>query len=356
MAGFTFSVRKAQLERALYNGMRIREDGTVVCGAGEGPFSCVLDALDSGVEDCAWGRLRMRLKLPENGACYLYAAAGNEADQRAYLLDPKVPFAEKKRCLSGIRCLRFVNRQDVLLYEIEGRYLWIAVEVVGGGAAFGDVKVYVPGDSFMEVFPEVYREKNSFFHRYLSIYSSIYHDFQDVLDHRADLPDVDRAPGKLLELFLQWIGIDVDGGFLEEELLRGLLKEAPELIRYKGSAQCIRRICRLFVGEEPTILERNLMRRYESSAQRKVNDSLYGDSPYDVTLLLSSAVDEHKKEQLRHLLEQFIPVRCRLRILFVEDRGVLDTHSYLDRNAVVFSPKEGRMDASTLADGGIMLK
>ncbi len=355
MAGLTFTVKKAQLEKALYNGMRLGEDGTVVCGAGEGPFSCVLDVLDSGVEDCAWGRLRMRLKLPENSVFYLYAAACSEADQRAYLLDSKVPFAEKKRCLCGIRCLRFVNRQDVLLYEIAGRYLWIAMEVVGGGAAFGDVKVYVPGDSFMEVFPEVYREKNSFFHRYLSIYSSIYNDFQDILDHRADLTDVDSAPGKLLELFLRWIGIDVDGGSLEEELLRSLLKEAPELIRYKGSAQCIRRICRLFVGEEPTILERSLMRRYESSTQQKVNDRLYGDSPYDVTLLLSSAVDEHKKEQLCHFLEQFKPVRCRLRILFTKNSGVLDTHSYIDRNAVVLFGEEGRMDVSTQADGAIVL-
>lgn len=207
----------------------------------------------------------------------------------------------------------------------------------------------------MELFPEIYREKNSFFHRYLSIYSSIYNDFQEDLDHRADMLDVSRAPKPLLELFLKWLGIDVDGGFLDETFLRMLLQEAPELIRFKGTAKCIRRICRLFLGEEPVIVEKNRMQRYVRSARQEVYASLYGDSPYDVTLLLAGVVDTHKKEQLLHLLEQFKPVRSKLRILFLENRGVLDTHAYLDRNAVVFSGEEGKMDYSTMMDGVIAL-
>lgn len=355
MAGFTFSIRKTQLEKALYSGMTLREDGAVVCSAKEGPFYCMLDSLDSGIEDCPWGRLHFKMTLPADCACYLYTAASNELERKDYLMDPKIPFAEKKRCLSGMHCLRFINRQDVLLYELEGRYLWIAVEVTSGGAVFSDVAVHVPGDSFMEVFPEIYREKNSFFHRYLSIFSSIYNDFQEALDHRADMLDVRKAPKHHLELFLKWIGIDVDGGFLEEEFLRTLLREAPELIRYKGTAKCIRQICRLFVGEDPVILEKSLMQRYARSVEQEVYDSLYGESPYDVTLMLKAAVDEHRKEQLLHLLEQFKPVRCRMYILFLENRGVLDTHTYLDRNAVVFSEEEGSMDISALTNRAIIL-
>lgn len=355
MAGLTFTIRKQQLERALYSGMTLGEDGGVSCGEGEGPFSCLLAPLDSGMDDCSWGRLRLNLTLPADTVCYLYTAASNGADQREYLMDPEISFTEKKRCLSELRCLRFINRQDVLLYEIEGRYLWIAVEVIGGGVAFSNVAVYVPGDSFMQVFPEIYREKNSFFHRYLSIYSSLYNDFQDTLDHRADLLDVGKAPKALLEIFLRWIGIDVEGGF-PEEFLQAFLRAAPELIRYKGTGNCIRRICRLFIGEEPEILERNLMQRYVKNTGKEVYDSLYGDSPYDVTLLFSTTVDEHKKEQLRHLLEQFKPARCKLRMLFLENGGVLDTHTYLDRNAVVFSRKEGVLDLAAQMDGAIALE
>lgn len=356
MMGHTFSIKKPQLEKAFYSGMELGEDGTVFCGEGAGPFFWLSDALDSGKMDCPWGRLHMQVTLPAHCVCYLYAAACNEADRRAFLTDPKSSILEKKRCLSNMRCLRFVNRQDVLLYELEGRYLWIAVEIFGGGAAFSNPIVHVPGDSFMETFPEIYRERNSFFHRYLSIFSSIYQDFQDVLDCRADLFDVGKAPKALLEVFLEWVGIDVDGGFLQEELLRALLREAPWLIRSKGSADCVKRICKLFVGEEPTVLERNLMQRYVKSAQQEVYDSLYGGSPYDVTLLFTAAVEEHRKEQLLRLLEQFKPIRCRLHILFLENRGVLDAHTYLDRNAAVFSEKQGSLDDSMFVDGTVVIQ
>lgn len=355
MAGLSFIIRKPQLTKACRSGMTLTEDGRVVSGAGEGPFSCVLAPMDSGMEDCPWGRLRLKLMLPPNCACYLYAAAGNEAERMECLMDPQLSFAQKKQYLSENGCLRFINRQDMLLYEIEGRYLWIAVEMIGAGAAFSDVEAFVPGDSFLEVFPEIYRKKNSFFHRYLSIYSSIYNDFQDALDRRADLLAIGKAPKELLEIILKWIGIDVGGGFLEEAFLRALLREAPELIRYKGTEKCIRRICSLFLGEEPVVLERSLMQRCEKSARQEVYDSLYGDSLYDVTLLFSSVVEERKKEQLFHLLEQFKPLRCRLFILFLEKRGVLDTHAYLDRNAVVFSGEGGRMDVSALVDGAVVL-
>lgn len=354
MAGLTFSIKTPQLAEALCEGMTLQEDGAVVCGAGEDVCSCMLAPLDSGVEDCPWGRLRFRLFLPENCVCYLYAAAGSEPEP--YLQDPDVSFAEKKRYLGGMGGQCFINKADVLLYALEGRYLWIAVEMTGGGAAFSDMKAYAPGDSFMEVFPEIYREKNSFFHRYLSIFSSIYNDFEDVLEQREDMLDIGKAPKKLLPVYLKWMGIDVDGGLWDEAFLRALLQEAPELILCKGTGNCVRRICRLFVGEEPTIVERSLLQRYAGSAQRKLYDSLYGDSPYDVTLLFPFAVDEHKKEQLLHLLKQFTPVRCRLRILFLEERGVLDSHTYLDRNAVVFSRRAGRVDVSALAEGKIILE
>lgn len=355
MIGHTFSIKKPQLEKAFYSGMELREDGSVVCGEGEEYSFWLSDALDSGRKDCSWGRLHFQMTLPDHCVCYLYAAAYNEADRRELLTDSETSVLEKKRCLSDMCCLRFVNRKDVLLYEVEGRYLWIAMEVFGGGAVFSNLVIHVPGDSFMEVFPEIYREKNSFFHRYLSIFSSIYHDFQDVLEHREELLDVNMVPRDFLEVFLKWIGIDVGGGFLQEEFLRTFLREAPELIRYKGSAKCIRRICELFVGEEPTILERSLMQRYVRNAQQEVYDSLYGKSPYDVTLLFTIAVDEHRKEQLLRILDQFKPIRCRLRILFLENKGELDTHTYLDRNAVIFSKEEGSLDGSMFVDEAVVL-
>ncbi len=356
MAGVVFSIKSEQLEKAVYSGMDYQKDGSVTCSGEGGSQYFILPQLDSGIEDCPWGRFKCIMERPENCVCYIYAAACNEEGDRDYLMDASVGLTDKKKYLSGLKCLRFINKPDVLLYEITGRYLWIAVEVIGEGARFSGMEVQVPGDNFMNLFPEVYREKNSVFHRYLSILSSVNNDFQDKLDHREDMLDVETAPKQLLELFLKWMGIDVDGGFLEEEDLRSLLRESGELIKYKGTRKSIERLCELFVGEKPTIVERGLMQKYVRNSELEVYDSLYGDSPYDVTLVMNNNVEEHKKEQLLHLLRQFKPIRCRMHILFMKQSGILDGHTYLDWNAVTFAQEKGNLDKSTLLDGAIILQ
>lgn len=208
----------------------------------------------------------------------------------------------------------------------------------------------------MQTFPEVYREKNSFFHRYLSIYSSIYNDFQEKLDMRSELLAIEEAPLSLLELYAKWLGIDVDGGYLGEDILRKLLLAAPELLRKKGTRSCIEQICMILLGEKPVIAERGRMQPYVRREEKARYDSLYGESPYDVTLFLQCYVEEKKKEQLLHLLRQFKPVRCRFHIVFLEPSGLLDEHSYLDKNAVIFLQEDGRLDAAQDADGTIILQ
>ena len=163
MAGFKLSIERPQLEKALFKGMVLGEDDSIHCDREAGIHYLILPPIDSGVEDCPWGRFTYQLNLPENNVCYLYAAAGNQEGDRSYMMDPAVSLLEKKKYLSSIRCLRFINKSDVVLYEIEGRYLWIALEIIGEEASVANLKIRVPGDNFMAVFPEVYREKNSFF-------------------------------------------------------------------------------------------------------------------------------------------------------------------------------------------------
>ena len=356
MAGFTYKIKRPQLEKAVYQGMALTDQGQLVSDENGFFHYLVLPVIDSGFEDCSWGRLKLNLNKGQNSVFNIYAAATAEKGGHEILYDLEVPFQEKKKHLVEMRALRFVDKSDVLLYEISGRYLYLIFEVVGQATSFSDLVINVPGDNFMQIFPEVYRQKNSFFHRYLSIFSSIHNDFQDQLDSREDMLDIDHASKKSLEIFLKWMGIDVDGGFLEEEDLRALLKEAPELIKYKGTKTCIERLCQLFIGQKPTILERGLMQNYVKSEEQEMYDDLYGDSPYDVTLMIRNEVDDHKKGQLLHLLKQFKPIRCRLHILFLKNRGAQDQHTYLDINAVIFSQQQGSLDSAILTDGAIVLE
>ena len=357
MAGINYTIKQNRLKKALLHGMEIQEEGTYLCSTGtKSSQYFVLPALDSGVQDCPWGRLRFELILPENCICYLYVAASNDKVGQEILMDAECDVLEKKKMLQALNGLCFINKPDVLLYEIEGRYLWIMVEVIGANVRIGNIRAEAPGDNFMQTFPEVYREKNSFFHRYMSVYSSIYNDFQEKLDMRKELLPIETAPLPLLELYAKWLGIDVNGGYLGEETLRQLLQEAPALLKRKGTRFCIERICNILLGEKPTIVERSQIQNYVRRTEKQQYDNLYGDSHYDVTLLLKNYVEEKRKEQLLHLLSQFKPVRSRLQIVFLEPMGVLDEYSYMDDNAVIFTQNEGMLDAAQIADGTIILQ
>lgn len=356
MAGIHYSVKQSRLKKALYRGMSLGEDGRIYLNQDSDSHYFVLPALDSGVTDCPWGRLRFELHLPENCVCYLYTAASNEKMAEGVFMDPQNSLLDKKKMVQHLKGLYFINKPDVLLYEISGRYLFIMLEIIGEGVSFGNIRVEAPGDNFMQTFPEVYRSKNSFFHRYLSIYSSIHNDLQEKLDDRKELRPIEEAELSLLELYAKWLGIDVNGGYLGEETLRRLLKEAPELLKRKGTRYCLERICEILLGEVPTIVERGLMQRFIRRKQETQYSNLYGDSPYDVTLLLKQPVEEKKREQLLHLLTQFKPVRSRIHVVFLEPSGVLDEYSYLDQNAVIFTQSEGMLDKAQSANGTIILQ
>lgn len=356
MAGIQYSIKNNRWERALLHGMERMPEAGVRSTKENTEHYAILPPLDSGTEDCKWGRLKFLLELEENSVCYFYAAASNDLRDGEAFYAEKASFAGREALFSELSGVRFINQSDVLLYSLEGRYLWIGIRIAGEGAGLSGMKVLLPGDNFMQIFPEVYRDRNSFFHRYISVYSSLYNDFQEQIDERDRLYDIASAKRPQLELYLKWLGIDVRGGFLEEELLRKLLSGAGELIRKKGTRQSVERLCEIMTGEVPVIVERGRMQPYLNAQEREVSDRLYGSSPFDVTLMIRRPVAERRRQQLLHLLGQFKPVRCRLHIVFLESRSILDGYTYLDQNAVSTAASPGSLDDGQLLNDTVILE
>ncbi len=191
----------------------------------------------------------------------------------------------------------------------------------------------------MGAFPDVYRERNSFFHRFLSVFSSIYNDISEQNEKLYEMLDLDKCSPELLEMYGSWFGIDLKGGALPEEVLRVIVKEAYMLNRMKGTKWAIERILEIMLGDDVVMYENRMS----------------GGGIFDVTILVNRKLTEQLRHQLMFLLDQFKPLRTRIRILQMEKEAVMDGNSYLDMNAAIPSEKHVVLDEEAIYDGAITL-
>ncbi|MEG1972728.1 MAG: hypothetical protein RR315_06165, partial [Oscillospiraceae bacterium] len=241
-----YSIRRNRLMQGLREGFDISKDGSLSTVAESASHSIILAGLDSAIDNCSWGRLAMKSNLSDDGVLTIrmmafdlpsYMYKDNLINIDSFLLDPDIGATVKKQFFEDCQGKCFDGSTDLLLYGLKGRYLWIWLELRGDAiGAISDMRVYVPGDNFFRTLPQVYQNQpDDFFHRYLSIFSTIYGEQQDVIEAMPQYIDVDTAPARFLPLFAQWLGLQLDGNFLDEGILRKLVKATPELLAVKGT-------------------------------------------------------------------------------------------------------------------------
>lgn len=365
MAEVSYSIKKNRIQKGLYKGFLLMEDGTLLTKSEEAIHRLYLRAIDAAKTEAHWGRLSFEVTCSENMVYYLYIAAFDEdsfyrenqpVKIEDFLCSSEESDVIKKRFLKEAGFLKFVNQKDILLYELQGRYLYLVIEVTGEGyLTLSKMRIDQEGDSFLHTFPEVYREENSFFHRYLSIFSSIYQDFQEKIKELPKLLDLRDCPASLLPVYASWLGLRVGENFLEEKTLRALVTEAYELGRIKGTKAALMRIAEIVLGEKVLILERNVMSAYIQQEQLEQINQLYGHSIHDVTILVNIPLSEVKRSQLLFLMEQFCPIRTKLHVVCLKKNSILDSYTYLDINAQIPWQGEGSLDEMREMDGAICL-
>lgn len=311
-----------------------------------------LRALDSGVLDCEWGRFVLTADLPRDMVLVIHALASD--DDRIhkegetvriddFLSDPENSMQRKMQLYALSDSIRQVGATDILLYGQRGRYLWLCVELIGAGSAcLRDLRVYVPGDNFFHTFPEVYQQNGAFFHRYLSVFSSMYNDLQEKIDGLPALFDLDTAPAGLLPVFAGWLGLEIDGGFLSEGQCRKLLQSGFRLLSRKGTRAVLEEVVHLLVEEPVYIVER---------AGPDGVGSQNTDAPFDITVMILRQADEQLHARLQYLIDQFRPIRTRVSIVFLGDCVWLDDHCYLDINAALVQSSGGGLNGGAALNG-----
>ncbi|MDO4530675.1 MAG: phage tail protein [Bacillota bacterium] len=360
-----YSIKKNRFHRSFLTGMIPEGEHTLQLDENVYRRVFISDAIDGVEKNAAWGRFRVNCDLSEDMVMTVYAVATNERSvwlndeefqHEEVLYDEETSLDLKKNFMEYAGALKAINQNDILLYELEGRYLYLMIEVIGlGKGSLSNIYVDNKGDFFMDTFPEVYREHNSFFHRYISVFSSLYLDFQDKVDGIASMLDIDTAPVELLPTFGRWMGLDISGDFLKEDRLRLLVKEAYQLNRIKGTKLALERLSEIILGEKAIILEKNVLRDDVQTKDVQFYEELYGKGTFDVTMLIHTFVPENQKSQLMFLLNQFKPVRSNLIIRFLDAKGNLDSHTYMDMNAYIEETESGALDHKQGMDGNIII-
>lgn len=347
-----YRIGTSRLRSGSQYGLEIDEAGGIHTLPEEGRHLLFLGALDAGVEDWTWGRFVLSASLPHDMVLVIHALASDEdrilRDGHAirtddFLRDPDTDAQFKMRLFDLSDSVRQVGATDILLYSQRGRYLWLCIELIGTGSAhLHDLRVYAPGDNFFQTFPEVYRQNGEFLHRYLSVFSTLYNDLQEEIDGLPALFDLDTAPAALLPVFADWLGLEIEGGFLSEQQCRQLIKSGFRLMSRKGTRAAIEEIVHLLVEEPVYILE-----RVGPEGRREQN----GEDPFAFTVLIARQSDEQLHAKLLYLIDQFRPIRTRVSIVFLGDCAGMDYHCYLDVNASLVQSTGGSLNSGASLNG-----
>ena len=341
-----YSIRKNRLIKASYNNMKLEDDIYIKRINDSKASYIVTQYIDSGEEDSQWGRLHFNANANQEVVYHVYVLSLNKTeflrknelvDVQQFLSDKDIDISTKQAFFNSAQAISVINQSDILLYSLSGRYLWIMITIDGMGECVIDhITIDMIGDNFIYSFPEVYRERNSFFHRYMSIYSSLYNDFQNQIDNCAQLIDVNSAPLDLLIIYAGWFGIDIQGGFLTEDKVRSLMCEIFTLVKKKGSRYALEKAAEIVIGEKPIILEKRFIEKTDTSN--------------DIVILTKVDFNEKQRAQLQLFLEQFVPIRSRLQLIYLNGYNEMDQYTYLDINASLKAEQNGQMDEGVELD------
>lgn len=333
-----YRIGRAKLWHGEYSGWAKTETGLSL-EADSVTHSLVLPVVDGGETGIKWGRLTVDADLPESCVLKVTAVAADEEGE-----------AENPGQQTAVPICA-VNARDLLLYSQTGRYLAIRLEVAGSGAGeLREIAVYTPGDTFMNTFPEVYRQHGSFFHRYMTVFSSIYLDFQQSIDSLYQYLDPRTAPARMLPVLAGWLGVDTGAEQFDEDTLRLLVMEAPEFNRQKGSRYVIERIACIVLKCSVMIVERSALQE-KTKAEKMIYDRLYGESSYGFTVLAAGVCGEASKSRFFCLADQLKPLRSHMNFVCLEDGVRLDGYCYLGINSRLSESKKGAADLGIPMDG-----
>ncbi|MGN1180530.1 MAG: phage tail protein [Suilimivivens sp.] len=334
----------AYLKKGQYEGMESYQD-CALRGEGSGSFLYIAPVFDSGEEANTWQSLHLDGTFHD---CKLeVVAAASELDYRDFLEDTQVGLQEKEELIRSMNGVRKVNTTDLLLTDLQGRYLYLLFKVSGQMECefcIHMATVEFPKNSFLEYFPEVYQTEDDFFERYISIFQSMYMDVEREIDKLPMRMDYEKAEFSDLMQLAEWIGMDeilVQEAVREGETkkLRKLIGHANEIQSAKGTKKSLKLVLQILYNKDFQILEYFKWYEYLENRPEELTlyQKLYGKDSSCLTILIEEKggkeYSEAERKSMRKVVSRMIPLGMDCNLIFLHGSSHMDTHCYLDHNS-----------------------
>lgn len=153
------------------------------------------------------------------------------------------------------RRLHSCRPRDVLFEGATGRYLWVALELVGTESTSPRVssfRAYFPRQSYLRYLPAIYREdaeSAAFLERFLSVFESEFVDLEEEIEGIGRFLGARGVPSPYLSWLARWLAVETDETWSDAARCE-LLSQAPELYRKRGTREGLLGIVGIYLGRE----------------------------------------------------------------------------------------------------------
>ncbi|NGM68016.1 phage tail protein [Natronolimnobius sp. AArcel1] len=262
-----------------------------------------------------------------------------------------------------------IDPEDILLRSATGRYLYVAIELVGTPTVaplIDSMTAYCPRQSYLRYLPELYQSdtrSSAFLERYLSVFETSFADIESEIERLGRYLDPHGAPSQSLAWLEDWLAAD-EYRHWPESARREFLARAPELYKKRGTKAGLRAILELYlrhatgsrdgVTQSPTGRETSIDDDRGGQGDIGTGHRLFFVDPSDVGRLDDPAAQEYAsmlsgdrafalfcgpfesndhQAAVEHIVETEKPAHVDAHVLALEDELTLGGSTFLGLNS-----------------------
>ena len=331
------------LRRGKMHRMTLSEDDRLT-GEGGGTFCYLAPMFDSTDYEGTWHRLRLEGTF--SNCKYEVIAAATDVNLEETITDEALDFSDKLELLKDYGYVRKVNTDDMLLHNLQGRYLWVFIKVTGSkidsSFKIEGFSVEFPHGSFVEYLPEIYQdERNSFFERYMAVLQSLYEDLEQEVDFVPRYLDYETAPDVNLKLFAEWTGRWNENGQWTPEQLRYLIRNLQSIQCGRGTWTVMEQMIYLMTGQKASVIEHFRWKDWadKDSVHLKEYYKKYKNDEDTFVVVIDATEKEvgMSERMLEKMLEDYTPLGMNCKVLYLKKKSLMDSQAYLEENSYLTS-------------------